>query len=160
MNLGADRAGKSAHQIYNMLREGKKVTATDQSNLIHFEDWNDPFSDTRSSENTRYTKVLYFWANPQMNRFFGMLEDGREVDIHITLLDLAHHNFIEYLEEERPESWREVFDASKKIINIPWREVLKEAKRFQYSYIAWNGMIYSVKDTQQAFPLCKEEEIS
>lgn len=159
--LGEDRAGKNALRIYQWLREGKKVTtAGDDTYLNHFEDWNDPNSGTSSSQNTRLTRVLYFWANPQMNRTFGMLADGRTVDIEINLLDMTYKTFMEYLEEPKPESWREVFDASRKILNITWGEVLREAKRFGYSYVAWNELVYSVKDAQQAFPICKEEDIS
>lgn len=158
--LGEDRAGKNALRIYQWLKEGKKVTtAGDDTYLNHFEDWNDPNSGTSSSQNTRLTRVLYFWANPQMNRTLGMLADGRTVDININLLDMAHKTFMEYLEEPKPTSWREVFDV-KGVLGKPWHEIRKTAETFNYSYATWNGMIYSIKDVQQAFPICKEEELT
>lgn len=153
-----ERLGGKAIEVYQMLRDGKKVTTVSEHGLNYFEDWNDPDNLPHTSGKTRHTKILYFWCNPQMNRLIGKLADGRQKDIKLDILDLFSHKFMEYIEEPKPNGWRDVFDAQR-MFPEAWRTCLEQAKKLKYPYICWNGRVFSTKDSYQAFPICTEEEL-
>jgi hypothetical protein len=150
--------GQKSVELYEMLKSGKKVTTVSENGLKYNEDWNNPDSGCWSSTNTRLTPVLYFWCNPQMNRMIGRLADGREKDISLGFLDLYSHKFMEYIEEPKPNGWRDVFDA-KRMMPKSWRECIHTAKDLKYNYICWNGRVFSTRDDYQAFPVCNEDEL-
>jgi hypothetical protein len=158
MGTTNNNIGNKANEVYELLFKGKKVTTAGERKISYFENWNHPDATKSSSSNTRRTDILYFWANPQMNRLFGKLADGRQVDIELGFLDLYSHTFMEYIEEPKPDSWRNIFDA-KKMSPESWRKCLSTARELNYPYICWNGRIYSTKDSYQAFPICTEEEM-
>lgn len=152
------KTGERFKQICRWLQEGRKITTAGERKLRYKEDWNDPDSGTSTSNKTRYTDVVYFWANPQMNRIIARLADGRERDIKLGLMDIMWIEFMEYIEEEPPVSWRDVFD-SQKIFPMEWRKCLRTAQELNYQYIAWNGKIFSCRDQLATFPLCTEEDL-
>jgi hypothetical protein len=153
-----NRIGQKAVDVYEMLRAAKKVTTIGDYDIKYKEDWNDPNLGTYTSDKTRLTPILYFWCNPQMNRIIGKLADGRERDIELGLLDLHSYNFMEYIEEPKPDGWRDIFDG-KKLGSCTWHTATSKAKELNYPYICWNGKIYATRDTYQAFPICLEEEL-
>src|SRR5437764_11754741 len=129
----SSKLGAKVEDVYQMLREGKKVTTVGEYCLKYKENWNDPNLGTYTSDKTRMTSILYFWCNPQMNRIIGRLADGRERDIELGLLDMHSYAFMEYIQESKPNGWRNVFDA-KKLGSCRWSRARESAKEFNYPY--------------------------
>jgi hypothetical protein len=78
--------------VYNLLRQGKKIKITNRSHLEYDKEGNA----------TSYSKVVYMFSNPQMNRLFVHLDNGKDVDTNINLLDCMYifsNKVEEYVEE-------------------------------------------------------------
>lgn len=96
-NVGLTELGPKMLELSKLLRSGEKVAPT--GTLYHVEDFNnferDGFS---SSDNIKRTKVVYIYTNPQFNRMFALLQDGRKLDYNLSFMDMFWNTFEVYSE--------------------------------------------------------------
>lgn len=55
-------------------------------------------------------------------------------------------------------TWHDVFDGYK-LYPENYNSVIQYLKCTSYRYLAFNGMVYSVRDLDMANPICSEEEL-
>lgn len=149
---------KKALAIYELLKDGKKVTTIGENKLKYCMDWNNPNEDCYSSDKTEFYDIVYFRANPQMNRIIGLLSNGKEVDIKLGLFEIMWNSFTEYIHDECPTSWKDIFNGNKLFL-ANYRQVIEKAKESGYKYVSFNGSIYAIRDQDMLFPLGKSENI-
>lgn len=83
-------------EVSELLQNGKRVTMENRP-IRYSEDYNDPNVKSWSSTNVKHTAIEYIYTNPQFNRMFAHLEDGRDVDYNLSLMDIFWNKFIEYV---------------------------------------------------------------
>lgn len=87
--------GIKVEEIHQLLKEGKKIKCSNK--LFYIEDFNDKKSGFSSSQNIKRTEIDYIYTNPQYNRMFARLVDGRIEDYDIAYMDLFWDEFTEYV---------------------------------------------------------------
>lgn len=88
--------GQEYELLKGMLESGKKVAIKD-GNLKYYEDFNCKNDSGWSSSLTKWTNVEYIYTNPQFNRMFALLEDGRKVDYELSFMQMFWNTFVEYI---------------------------------------------------------------
>jgi len=61
-------------------------------------------------------------------------------------------------EQQVKLTWHDVFDGYK-LIPENFNSVISYLKCTSYRYLAFNGMVYSVRDLEMNTPICSEEEL-
>lgn len=87
---------KQFKEVSELLQNGKRVMMENRP-MRYSEDFNDPNVKSWSSTNVKHTKIEYIYTNPQFNRMFARLEDGRNVDYKLSFMDIFWNKFIEYV---------------------------------------------------------------
>ena len=79
---------KTCEEIFEALKNGKKLCKKREFNGYYFENKNGKIIST---------EIEYWYCNPQMNRMFSKLVDGRVVDNEISILDVFFGTtYVEY----------------------------------------------------------------
>ena len=117
---------------------------------------------------SRCDKIEYIYANPQMNRLFAHLEDGRDVDYDFNILDVAYQSSVE--EYEEPQEMREVnleffkvaegnghrkyYATEKRQYPSTWRvdEIVDEVEKNEKSYRGMDVYLRFNSDDDIGFP--------
>lgn len=117
---------------------------------------------------SRCDKIEYIYANPQMNRLFAHLEDGRDVDYNFNILDVAYQGSIE--EYEEPQEMREVnleffkvedvgchrkyYTTESRQYPATWRvdEIVDEVEKNEKSHIGMDIYLRFNSDDDIGFP--------
>lgn len=118
--------------------------------------------------NSRCDKIEYIYANPQMNRLFAHLEDGRDVDYNFSILDVIYQSSVE--EYEEPQEMREVnleffkvndesghrkyYATEKRQYPATWRvdEIIDEIEKNEKSYKCMDVYLRFNSDDDIGFP--------
>lgn len=85
------------------LLKNRKRVVMEETTLEYREDFNDPNDTSWSSNKVKYTVIEYIYTNPQFNRMFAHLEDGRNVDYDLSFMDIFWNHFIEYVPAQPPK---------------------------------------------------------
>jgi hypothetical protein len=78
---------KGDFEIWNALRDGKKLCTIDSTQMSNTRDLKD-------KDNAMY-KILYYTSNPQMNRVFAHFLNGDFVDHDMTLWEIHHNEWVD-----------------------------------------------------------------
>ena len=97
-----DNRSERFTDIVKLLRNRKRVT-TKEHKLIYSEDFNDPNSGCHDSAKVKHTLIEYIYTNPQFNRMFAKLEDGRVVDYDLPFMRIIWNEFEEYIPPKPPK---------------------------------------------------------
>ena len=89
-----DPVSMKAQMINDWLRAGHKVET--ERTLNYVERVPTPIG----GYGFKTTEITCFWVNPQYNRMFAKLEDGREIDYNLSFLDIVWNTFRIY--DDRP----------------------------------------------------------
>lgn len=90
--LGLPRAKENVYILHNLLRSGKKVKlAGEDRRMLYQED-----VAIQGGKTSKSTEIEYVFVNPQFNRMFAKLVDGRTVDYDISFMDMCWRSYEEW----------------------------------------------------------------
>ena len=113
---------KTCEEVLEALRNGKKITGIGHMRRL--------CEGGIGCQSQHWYKILYYYCNPQMNRTFAMLENGKSVDTDIDILDFLYGKFVEYQEPSEVHEKKSIIGNTVKIAGLEWTILDKTDKGY------------------------------